>query len=512
MLVRSTFLNCTVASVVMLVAAAAARSAAMPGDPNDSDVQIETAFSLASQHKYREAAAAIRGTQPPADKDLRLRYFRVFAAIHSGLGERREAALAMEQALALAPRDDQLAYSTALAEADAGLWNSCLRHVAPLFEKHGSPTEGLLLLRAQLAVHTEYAPTLAKLQSSTLTSDERAELSIRAGELLASAEKHREAAQQFEEALRISGTNDETLLYNLAVEEYSTGEYHNALDHIERAREQHDSAEIEDLAADIEEQSQDPVASLRSHQKAISLAPNDERYRLSLGAALLKYRSYAQAAEVFEKASSLFPNSSPVYAGLGMAYYLGEKYDESATALLRAVELEVGSEHALNYLGATQLDTDSEPLPKAIEAVCSRADSHPNDPVPVIWCGALLFRKAYLSGDRQSSNVAVARLQHAIELAPRDPVANCVLGRAYAWTENFSEARQRLEICVRLRPDSAQDHYSLSRVYSALGLKKAASSEAAQTAKLDSQSQRRDTLARQFTADLLSAPAERAQH
>lgn len=110
-------------------------------------------------------------------------------------------------------------------------------------------------------------------------------------------------------------------------------------------------------------------------------------------------------------------------------------YDESATALLRAAELEVRSEHALNYLGATQMDTDSEPLPKAIEAVCSRADSHPEELVPATWCGALLFRKGDLSGGQKSSDIAIARLQHAIALAPRDPVANCVLGRAYAWTD-----------------------------------------------------------------------------
>lgn len=512
MLVRSKFFNRAAASILMLSATVAMRSAAMTGSRTGSDAQMETAFSLASQHKYREAAAAIRGVQPPADKDLRLRYFRLFAAIHSGLGERREAALAIEQALALAPHDDGLAYATALAEADAGLWNLCIRHVAPLFEKGGSATEGLLLLRAQLAAHTDYAPTLAKLHFRTLTDSERMELSIRAGELLASAEKHRDAARQFEEALRISGTHDETLLYNLAVEEYSIGEYHQALDHLQPTRGQDDSAEIEDLAADIEEQIGNSTASLRSHEKAISLAPNDERYRLSFGAALLKYRSYAEAADVFEKASHAFPDSALVYAGLGMAYYLVEKYDDSATALLRAAELEVGSEHALNYLGATQMDTDAEPLPKAIEAVCDRADSHPEEPVPVTWCGALLFRKGYLSGDQKSSDVALARLRHAIALAPRDPVANCVLGRAYAWTGNLPEARRRLELCVRLRPESAQDHYSLSRVYSELGLKKAASIEAAQTAKLDSQSQSRDTLARQFTADVLSVPAEPAEH
>lgn len=487
--------------ILLLFAAVPADSAQIPQRPHD---QMQAAYVLASQHKYREAAAAIRGEPPPADRSLRIRYFRLLGAIHSGLGERTQAADAMEKALALAPEDEALAHATALAEADAGRWSAYIRRAAPAFAKRPDPADGLLLLQARLALHAPYASTLAKLDLLNMSEDERLQVRSRAGELLASAEKHHDAALEFEKALAISTTDNETLLYNAAVEEFAIGDGNKALDHLQRARQQRDSAEIEDLAADIEERNGDPAAALQSHEAAISLAPDDETYRLSLGAALLRYRDYAKATEVFESASQAFPHSSRIYAGLGMADYLSEKYDASATALLRATELEVGSEHALGYLGATQMDTDGEPRPEVLDTVCGRADSHPKDPVPLTWCGALQFRQSYLSGNLITARAAIQRLQQALVLAPNDAVATCVLGRAFLLVGSFAEARHRLETCVHLRPDSSQDHYALSRVYSALGMKQAAAAEAMQTAKL-SDDQRKDALARQFAADVLPA-------
>src|SRR5208282_5821077 len=99
----------------------------------------------------------------------------------------------------------------------------------------------------------------------------------------------------FQEALKLAGGDDETLLYNLAVEQYGAGQLDQAFATLAPLRAQKDSAEVEDLAGDIEEQKGDRLAAVRSHQTAIALAPQEERYRLSLGAELLEYRAYEPA-------------------------------------------------------------------------------------------------------------------------------------------------------------------------------------------------------------------------
>ena len=184
-----------------------------------------------------------------------------------------------------------------------------------------------------------------------MPEDQKLELRIRSAEILASADKHGEAVEELQEALKIAGGRDETLLYNLAVEQYGSGQFDKALATLASLRAQKDSAEIEDLAGDIEEQRGDPSAAIHSHQNAIALAPGEERYRLSLGAELLQYGNYEPAASVFQQAAELFPNSARIYVGLGMAYYFMDEYDDSVAAFLLADKLDGGPERAIDYLG-----------------------------------------------------------------------------------------------------------------------------------------------------------------
>ena len=134
--------------------------------------------------------------------------------------------------------------------------------------------------------------------------------------------------------------------------------------------------------------------------------------------------------------------------GLGTANYFLEKYDDSVAAFLRADKLDGGSGRAISYLGATQVDSAAGPVPAAVDAICSRADSHATESAAVTWCGAVLFRKAFLAGDQAAAPAAIRRLRVAVKLAPDEPVANCTLGYALEWTEQMTEARRWLEICV----------------------------------------------------------------
>jgi tetratricopeptide (TPR) repeat protein len=187
-----------------------------------------------------------------------------------------------------------------------------------------------------------------------------------------------------------------------------------------------------------------------------------------------------------------------------------ERYEESSTALLEAVRLDANSERMLNYLGSTQAENPNGPSPPAIDAVCARADSHPRDPVPLKWCGALLFRKAYVSGDEAGAKSAIARLRSAAALDRKDPVAVCFLGRTLFWTRQFIQARPYLESCVRLNPESSEEHYRLSLLYQELNLNQAAAEQSAAAVALKAESERvvRDNV----DLLLLSTPAQTNPH
>ena len=479
-------------------------SQALRRHPQANELRTQLTLVLAGEHKYKEALINLRLIAKAKDPAVLVRTYRLAASIHSGVGNKSAAANDMESALSVMPADPQLRLLASLTEADAGHWSACARDVAPLFTENPTAKTGLVLLHAQLATHQDFTTTLKTLRALNLPEDERFELRVRSAEILASADQHESAAQEFQDAVAISNPVDPTLLYNLAVEQYAASQFDKAESTLDQLRHEQDSAEVEDLAADVEEQHGDSAAALRSHQAAVILAPKQELYRLALGAALMKYHAYQPAAEAFEQAVSLFPNSARAYVGLGMAEYFTEKYDESVTAFLRAAQLDGDSDRALNYLGATQAESPAGPSASATDAICSRAQTHPRSSIPVTWCGALLFRKAYLAGDQPGAQAAVRRLRLATVLAPKDAVANCFLGRALAWTEQIAEARRPLEVCVQLRPESAEEHYRLSRLYQELKLKREAAEQDALAAKLSAQPDRDENVAQKLAKEMLN--------
>lgn len=486
--------------------------ASVKRNPHLLPVRLELALAQARQHKYADAEINIRAVPAPAKPDAQVRYYRLVASIRSGLGDAAGAARAMEQAVHAAPDDQQLRLGEAMAEAEAGDWIACIANISPVYGKQPNPTAGLLLLRAQLATHSDISSTLSSLRALSLPEDQEMALRLRSAELLADAGKHNEAAEDLRAAVKLDGGRVD-LLYNLAVEQFRGGQLNESLDTIARLRAQGDSAEVEDLAGDIEEEKGDYLAAVHAYQNSISLAPKEERYRLSLGAELVRHLNYDAALLVFQQAAQMFPDSARVYIGLGITYHFLQKEDESVAAFLRADKLSGNSSQVIGYFGVSELGNADGPSEIAVKAACARADANPNDPTSLSWCGTLLFRRASLAGNQSALPEILRRLQSATRLRPEDPVATCSLGSALAWGEQWQPARHWLETCVRLQPGLAEGHYRLSRVYKELRLEKEAHQQAELTQKAFAERDLREGLLKKFTYEMIdeskSVPASK---
>ena len=97
-----------------------------------------------------------------------------------------------------------------------------------------------------------------------LPDDQKVHVEVRSSELLAATGQHADAATELESALRLPGGDEPALLFNLAVEQYSARQFDMALATIQSLRTLYDSAEIEDLAGDTEEQLGDRQSAVRS--------------------------------------------------------------------------------------------------------------------------------------------------------------------------------------------------------------------------------------------------------
>ena len=389
---------------------------------NPSNSAIRQAVQLAREHRYAEAEATVEGVNAPADPDQKIAFFRLKAAIASGLGHFAAAAENMDNAARLAPGNQDLRIAAGIAR-----------------------------LQDQVENHSNPAQTLKWLRAETLPPQQAVDIRLHLAEILSRANLFSEAVIDFAAQLRSGGLD-------------------NALASAERAKSVADSGSIESLMGDIQEKRGDPLAAVHSYQAAVTLEPSEERYHLALGLELLRHQTFDAALVVFKQASALFPQSVRVKILLGLTYFFVDRSAEASQALQDAAKIDPRNETVARYLGEITLQDTSTPDPAAIAQVCTFADEHPQSKTADAFCGGILLKVARDGGDISRRPEILRRLRHAAHIAPREPIARCQLGKAFEWSGMWSQARPETEACVRLDPGSPDGHYQLSRIYRRMGL------------------------------------------
>lgn len=401
---------------------------------------LAQAVQFVKAHRYAEAAGAIRNVPPPEDRNQRIGFFRLRASIESGLGHSAAAAADMEVASRLAPNNLDLKVAASLAR-----------------------------LEADVKSHKDPLPILAAVRGFSLTGPQQLELNLRTGEILSRANLFEEAARQFDEASRLAPERSD-ILFNLALARYRNGEWDSALASAERTKSLEDSGSVESLLGDIQEKRGDALAAARSYQAAVVLEPNVEEHRLTLATELLKHQTFDAAIVVLEQAKTLFPQSVRVRVLLALTYYFVDRSKDSIYTLLEATRLDTTDTLAIRYLGEITLQDSATPDPAAVAQVCTFADAHPADKIINSLCGGVLLRVAEDTSELSRRPEILRRLRQAVLVAPSNPISVCQLGKALEWSQQWKEARMQMEKCVRLDPDSPENHYRMARIYRRLGL------------------------------------------
>jgi tetratricopeptide (TPR) repeat protein len=407
---------------------------------NEPNLAIRQAVQLAREHRYAEAEATLKGVSAPADSAQKIAFYRLSAAIASGLGHFAAAAENMDNAVILAPENQDLRIAAGIARLQEQVQN----HVGP-------------------------AQTLKRLRSETLPPQQAVDIRLHLAEILSRANLFSEAAVDFAAASALTPDRGD-LLYDLALANFRAGHLDDALTSAEHAKSVADSGSIEILIGDIQEKRGDALAAVHAYQAAVNLEPSEERYHLALGLELLRHQTFDAALVVLNQASTLFPQCLRVKILLGLAYYFVDRSADAIRALQEAAKIDPRDETAARYLGEITLQDTSTPDPAAIVQVCSFADEHPQNKTADAFCGGILLKVARDSRDISRRPEILRRLQHAARIAPREPMARCQLGKALEWAELWSQARPETEACVRLDPGSPDGHYQLARIYRRLGL------------------------------------------
>jgi tetratricopeptide (TPR) repeat protein len=211
------------------------------------------------------------------------------------------------------------------------------------------------------------------------------------------------------------------------------------------------------VLGDIQEKRGSFAEAANAYREAVTLAPGQEEYRVTLAYDLIQHQNFRPAVELLEKSAPLFPRSARIRTLLGIAQYSDGDVDEATASLVQAITADPKIESAYRCLAQIVLQSSGAPSPAAIDHLCR-------------WnatvCSALKLRVAREKDDSAMQNQAIAGLKQA---PAGDPVARCELARAWEWTNRLQEARTEMEACLRFDP-SPQNHYRMGLIYKRLGL------------------------------------------
>jgi tetratricopeptide (TPR) repeat protein len=437
---------------------------AVKANPRIPQIKTEWAVVLAQLHRYSDAQRALIGVSLPEDRQERITFYRLKGSIALGLGNPSDAASAMEKALALSPNDEGLALAAATAQLQSKDWERAAALAQPVFSGSHNPTAGLILLEAEIALKHNFRRTLDELRSTNLTSTDELVFRQRIAQVLIAYGQIGDAVEDLKVVTEMAPTRGD-LFFNLALAQFRAGRVDDALASAQKSKELSDTADLEDLLGDIEEARGDNLSAVRNYQSAVALAPNEEKYRLSLAVELIRHKNFDAAKAVLQQSANLWPKSWRVQLALGMVEYFSGTDQEASRILMHAADLAPRPHIALKYLADIQKDQSSPPDTEALSRVCKYSNLHPRDGYFELSCGTILFRRDYASGNKAGAAEILHRLRAASTLLPNDAAPHCELGRALRWIEDWQGALAELETCVRLDPDSAEAHYRLAQLY-----------------------------------------------
>ncbi len=439
-------------------------------------IRLEWGVVLAQLHKYKEAQAALAGVSPPADPEHRMVFHRVKASVALGLGDAHTAAAEMEKALALKPADNGIIMATAVAELQSKNAKRAATLAGPVYEQTHNPQVGLIVLEAELESPANFHPTLNQLRSTQLDASDELTFHQNLAALLISYGEYADAIADLQAAVDAEPKRAD-LLYNLTLAEFRAGRLDDAAKNAEKCKELGDDADLESLIGDIQEARGNNVEAAQSYQAAIALAPHDEKYRLGLAVELIRHSNLDAARLVLKQTQEVQPNSWRVELALGMVEYFSGTDEDATRYLMHAADLAPDPVTALKYLGDVQMDRASAPDPAALTRLCQYSDSRPQDGHMQYYCGAILFRRDYVTSDKSHADEILKRLRLAEKDLPKDAEPHCQLGKAYRWLERWPEALNESKTCVRIDPNSADAHYRLAQIYQHMGQKEQSQSE-----------------------------------
>ena len=415
------------------ITAAAARQQATglaSPDTSELDRQFQSAAAHFDAGDYAAAEQELKPLLKRAPDNSQVN--ELVGLVYAAQGKDREASAYLEKAVRLDPRSGAA---------------------------HTNLAAGLARLGDNARAEAEFRKALELEPGSFEANHDLAEFYVRLG-------KFQAAIPYFEKARTIDSSSFENG-YDLGLAELRSGKFDEARREIQALIQQHDTAELHSLLADLEERAGNYLASAREYELAAHMDPSEDNL-FAWGCELLLHATYGPASEVFSAGLARYPRSVPMALGMGIALYGHGTYDKAVEAFLKATDLDPNDARPYEFLAKvydvspSQADAVTERMRRFVLIAPASA--------PASYDYAMSLWKASRDGNEGASPDQVQRLlERAIALDPKFADAYLQLGILAAQQRQPQKAVESYRQAVKFDPDLAEAHYRLGQTLGRLG-------------------------------------------
>jgi tetratricopeptide (TPR) repeat protein len=229
---------------------------------------------------------------------------------------------------------------------------------------------------------------------------------------------------------------------------------------------EHD-ADLHRRQGELDEKRGDPLAAVREDEQAVRLDPSEQNY-FAWGSELLLHRAVWQAVEVFRNGSKAHPQSARMLTALGTALFAGARYDEAATSLCAASDMNPSDPEPYIFMGRIEL---ASPKPLAcIEPRLARfVQAQPENSVGNYFYAMAIWKRQQQPVDPSAQRQVEALLTKAVAIDPKCADAYLQLGILYFSQHQPEKAIGFYTKAIESNPQLGEAHYRLGVAYDRIG-------------------------------------------
>jgi tetratricopeptide (TPR) repeat protein len=282
------------------------------------------------------------------------------------------------------------------------------------------------------------------------------------GELLIAGGRAREAIPYLERAATKEPENYQNAC-DLADANAQAGNYSKARDEVTSLLEKKEDASLHHLLADLDEKLGDSLDAVRHYQRAAELAPS-ESHLFDWGSELLLHHAPEPAIEVFSKGSRLYPASSRMLLGLGVAYFSRGAYDEAVLRIGQASDLNPNDPAPYRFLGKIE-QAQNAPSVKLVEKLHRFVMLQPRSAEANYYYALGLWKMHQAEPEKRDTGEVESFLEIAIRIDPRYAAAETQLGVMHSDQGDYSQAIAHFQRALAIDPELEEAHFRLAHAY-----------------------------------------------